>query len=841
MHLLTTLVTLNLAVHPQVWASILRPSGGYRSFDVSKHKGDDLAPMYYAIGSEPTINTTAVWTANTTISLDWSSPLATLDYGNETAGFPFLDVKELSHPVQVELRYGEEFAALQNPNGDGPWTFVNGLSNTFRTERFNITTTGRTESFFVQGGQRWQSIRLLTEGSISLNAGFRLTSDHLSPEQLSGRFSASNALYGQIFDLGGRAVQAACIDAGAAPAVWEITSDGVRVRGQQTSQSALGVDFSNYTISFMTKIVRGGTGFRIASGIFPSGSYFVLTTQSPPFVDTNRTVLPLNSLIYNYGFSIVNQSTVTVPAVQIFPVTTVIVPDKWYNISVTIGPAGYNVSLDSHTLAFISFQEAYSTVDTRSGPPIPYTGTWGFGPFQDQDAYFKDVQVLARNGTVLYSNPMTSKDVLAEYSVLPNQNPVCMDGAKRDRLVWIGDFAHTCRVVLHSTNRRDYIRGTIVQALQWSAGEGPFAGFAAMDSPLGASLQYKDAYASALYGITDYQDLLLLAISDYYQSTGDLDFIRAYWTQISTIMTKRLTYNDPVTLLSAQDAFYFLGPDNGTAPSALNVLALKNLASVASSIGDSAAADHWMTTARNISAAINSRLWNAAKGFYSLSLTSPNDFSLAGIAFTIRAGIANATQAAAMIENIPQLRLGIGFKDSSVVNSTSTTQLSPNVQGFLLEALFIANREFGTPLDSAQVLLDTFWPAMVTQNEYYSGASWEYAYPDGSPGIDLFTSLSHPWGAAPTYVLPEYILGIGPLTPGYTTWSMQPLIVGLGLTQASGIVPTSSGQIEASWKVEDSKATVCVRAPNRTKGEIILKEQKFVVAGGRRQCVTIDV
>ncbi|KAJ9629961.1 hypothetical protein H2203_002346 [Taxawa tesnikishii (nom. ined.)] len=705
MHLLTTLVTLNLAVHPQVWASILRPSGGYRSFDVSKHKGDDLAPMYYAIGSEPTINTTAVWTANTTISLDWSSPLATLDYGNETAGFPFLDVKELSHPVQVELRYGEEFAALQNPNGDGPWTFVNGLSNTFRTERFNITTTGRTESFFVQGGQRWQSIRLLTEGSISLNAGFRLTSDHLSPEQLSGRFSASNALYGQIFDLGGRAVQAACIDAGAAPAVWEITSDGVRVRGQQTSQSALGVDFSNYTISFMTKIASS------------SGSYFVLTTQSPPFVDTNRTVLPLNSLIYNYGFSIVNQSTVTVPAVQIFPVTTVIVPDKWYNISVTIGPAGYNVSLDSHTLAFISFQEA----------------------------------------------------------------------------------------------------------------------------PLGASLQYKDAYASALYGITDYQDLLLLAISDYYQSTGDLDFIRAYWTQISTIMTKRLTYNDPVTLLSAQDAFYFLGPDNGTAPSALNVLALKNLASVASSIGDSAAADHWMTTARNISAAINSRLWNAAKGFYSLSLTSPNDFSLAGIAFTIRAGIANATQAAAMIENIPQLRLGIGFKDSSVVNSTSTTQLSPNVQGFLLEALFIANREFGTPLDSAQVLLDTFWPAMVTQNEYYSGASWEYAYPDGSPGIDLFTSLSHPWGAAPTYVLPEYILGIGPLTPGYTTWSMQPLIVGLGLTQASGIVPTSSGQIEASWKVEDSKATVCVRAPNRTKGEIILKEQKFVVAGGRRQCVTIDV
>lgn len=85
---------------------------------------------------------------------------------------------------------------------------------------------------------------------------------------------------------------------------------------------------------------------------------------------------------------------------------------------------------------------------------------------------------------------------------------------------------------------------------------------------------------------------------------------------------------------------------------------------------------------------------------------------------------------------------------------------------------------------------------MVNNDSYYSSASWEYVKPDGSPGIDLFTSLAHPWGAAPTYVLPEYLLGIRPDTAGYKTFVLQPAIGYLGLKEVQGRLPTPFGAIK---------------------------------------------
>lgn len=60
-----------------------------------------------------------------------------------------------------------------------------------------------------------------------------------------------------------------------------------------------------------------------------------------------------------------------------------------------------------------------------------------------------------------------------------------------------------------------------------------------------------------------------------------------------------------------------------------------------------------------------------------------------------------------------------------------------------------------------------FWSAMITQDEYYTGTAREYIYSDGRPELNIFTSHTHPWDAAPTYVLTEYVLGIQPSAPGF--------------------------------------------------------------------------
>lgn len=92
-----------------------------------------------------------------------------LDYGSEVAGVPYFVVEVLGGPTQVEVKYTEELSGLDFPNSDGPFPFSSGLSNTFRVETFNFTSPGPVNSFFIQGGQRWQSITQLTEGHITFS------------------------------------------------------------------------------------------------------------------------------------------------------------------------------------------------------------------------------------------------------------------------------------------------------------------------------------------------------------------------------------------------------------------------------------------------------------------------------------------------------------------------------------------------------------------------------------------------------------------------------------------------------------------------------------------------
>lgn len=291
------------------------------------------------------------------MTLSPTSPFLALDYGFEIAGFPFFHVSALSSPVQIEVKYSETLPALAEPNSDGPWTFSNGLSNTFRVETFNITEEGYIESFFVQGGQRWESIRLLTNATVDIaGIGFRLTGPHEDAETLPGRLSTSNAVYDRIYGLGGGSVQVACVDAGNAPSTWEITDQGALVRGQASAQSAKGLGMANYTLAFKTKIVRGGTGWRVASAFEPYGPYFVLTSNYPEgntFVNTNRTLLPPNVLIFNSAWSLVNQSTLPVPANQYYPVNFTIEEDIWYHISTVVTATGYQVTLDGQQIAFV--------------------------------------------------------------------------------------------------------------------------------------------------------------------------------------------------------------------------------------------------------------------------------------------------------------------------------------------------------------------------------------------------------------------------------------------------------------------------------------------------------
>lgn len=105
---------------------------------------ESFLPVSYALSTTPVDSGLAAYSTRRKYVLSKHSPVLTLDYGVDVAGFPYVDI--VSGTGQIELKYTEDFDGLNQIYGDGPWTFVVGLANSFRTETFNVTGPGRVKS-----------------------------------------------------------------------------------------------------------------------------------------------------------------------------------------------------------------------------------------------------------------------------------------------------------------------------------------------------------------------------------------------------------------------------------------------------------------------------------------------------------------------------------------------------------------------------------------------------------------------------------------------------------------------------------------------------------------------
>jgi hypothetical protein len=421
----------------------------------------------------------------------------------------------------------------------------------------------------------------------------------------------------------------------------------------------------------------------------------------------------------------------------------------------------------------------------------------------------KDVTVHASNGTLLYENDMLSSSILSEYGVRQNTEALCMDGAKRDRLVWLGDFFHTSKILTSSTSRWDYVRGTLDYLLSTQLSNG----LVSIAPQMGYNTSSLKEVLYSYYGLNDYQILGVLSFTGYFQRSGDLTWARGVWSSIQKQISWILGEIDSNTQLLSFGGF--LGDAKGTAISAALVQALNEAAVVADALVDTKSAQSYRDTATEISKAINELLWNNELGIYVRSTSSNTSFGVVDIAFAISSGVASDERAASSLARLADLKLTPGYKDISTTDAASA-DISPNTNGFLLAAAMEVN---DTAI--AKYLLDNLWTAM-TNDEYSTGASWEYVAQDLSPGLSLFTSQSHPWGGAPTYVLTEHVAGIRAATPGHKTWIVQPAILGFDLNWATASVKTQYGQLSVKWELGNKVLTVKVTAPRGTSGNLKL-------------------
>ncbi|KAH8588304.1 Six-hairpin glycosidase-like protein [Bisporella sp. PMI_857] len=849
-------IVLSIAVvlHASVFcSSTAKASSSRRDF----YHGEIFQPTNLALGTTPSTQLQKF----RSFQLEPSAPVATLEYRFEVAGYPVFDVESFTGKVQIEVKYGEEFLALKSNFSDGPFPYAVTLANTYRVETFEVTERGRFEAFLLQGGQKWQSIRLLTPGSITFSTvGFKPSIPVVDINQLPGNFDCDNENLNEIWKLGARAASLACFEQGSQKTIWEVDDNGAFIRGMRSGLSARGAFWEDYTLEFDARIERGGIGWTVAHPLASPSRGIQLNLvgclpNETTFVNTNTSLTPANSILLGYGYSFVNVTTLTSYYLDTFKTPLPIREKTWYKIKTVLsGGQHLAVSIDDTQVFNTSLKEYY--VSYPGYGLISTQGSFGFGGWQDQAGTIKNVVAYdSNNKTSLYSNSMTdASQVIAEYGVHENYASVCLDGPKRDRLVWLGDFYHTTRIIGASTSRFDIAKGTLNFLLDWQIP----SGLLPYDPPIG----YNSSVASAPFSVgggplagyevasiilPDYQILGLLSFANYVYQSRDLDFARQTWSKWQLQINWILSQIKPATgLLSLVGAF--LGPANGG--SAINcalVQALHMAADVATSISDIKSASQYRATATSLAAAINQLLWNDTLGIYSLSPTATNEYSVNSIAFCITSGTANATQASRFISKLPSLRLGPGYRDSTQVNASDpSSNISPNTNGFLLSALLSQNST--STANTSLQLLRSLWNPMLTNPETTTGASWEYVDLSGNPGLGLFTSLSHPWGGAPTYLLTEWFAGLqaakGVEGFGYGKWVINPSVgVANGLKNASARVVTAfDGFLEVQWRITNGTTmVVSVKAPRRTSGVFEMGTTRKVLSGSDVYQFTIKI
>ncbi|KAF5676039.1 alpha-L-rhamnosidase A [Fusarium denticulatum] len=774
-------------------------------------------------------------------TLNSRSRVATVDYGTERAGLPFFEVLELEKPVQVELRFSEAFIYLKEPWSDGPYLFNTGQANSFRVETLNITQPGCYKSRFVQGGQRWQALRLLTDSFVTIrNVGLESTINTVEVRDLPGAFSCSDNILNDIWKLGAPATIDSCLGKSTQPAVWQIDpNNGAYVANQRPAMTIEGHSFANYTLEFDAFIDRGGLWWAMAQPLALDGLHIQLTGEMPPrssFANTNKTVTPPNTLLLASGFGFVNQTTLPSYILASTKVPFSVKEKTWYRIKTVFGENGkLEISVDGREVLKVDL-----TNYAPGGKPVSTTGPFGFGAWQDQAAYFRNVIAYdTANKSVIYRNPLTSPETLVEYGTQENLGTVCLDGPKRDRLVWLGDFYHTSRIIGASTGGFNYTRGTFDFLLQTQirSGQIAIAPYLGYDPTKTVTLSLE-----RVYGLDDYQLLGFLAFVHYIRQTNDLQYARKTWAQWEKQLSW-LASNINSTSGLADFGFTFLGAaQGGSLGSCATVETLNAAADIAEAIGKKTSSEY-RKLATDLARSINQKLWNKALGTYGYALGELNTSSVAGTAFCLSSHVASKERAVSAIAALDELELGLGYKDRSTLNDHDIeTKISPNTNGLLLQAILAAE-----DWDRAAKLIYNVWGAMLKDPETRSGASWEYLTAIGQPGLGAFTSLGHPWGGAATYILTEWVVGLrsadGIQGFGYKNWVVNPeLGVHMGLSHARAKVPLyPSGEIEVEWSIKSKKMTVQIKAPPETRGVFWIGKTKKTLGNDSSYQFTIQL
>jgi alpha-L-rhamnosidase len=743
--------------------------------------------------------------ATLTLTTGGATPTVVLDYGKEVGGVPYFTVTAASGSPVLQAGYSEG-KQYEGPTGDGSTPWAEGDPS--RADKYTVTAPGTITNSYVQGGERYEELTLTSPGSVTLSGlGVTYIADRTQAAGYQGYFDSSSDELNKIWYDGAYTAQIDSVPTGSLPSSWTITGGVLDAHGDSANSGVglldQGGTWTDYTAKFDTNIVSNQAGWIVRGQDVNDGYAFILNDDT----DTAGTPDTLQEFDLKGGIF------TTVGSV---PVTTGLAAGTWHTVATTVSGTAITISLDNRTIA---------TLDSSSFPggTTAYpSGTVGFREYAGEEADFRNLSVVASNGSTLYSNALNTASALSAFTA-PGTNALSSitDGAKRDRAIWSGDLNVEGPTVFDSVDNTAYLKNSLALLASYRLSSGFVTGALPPQDPLhtGATTPGTTGSYSASYSI-----YWVLGLGAYYLYTGDTAFVQQEWPVVQQELAWNATQLDGNGLLSTTGDdgadWDFYDPNKTGEVTEYNILYYKALldgATLATAAGNTSQAAAYTSQAAALRTAINAHLFNSGTGVYYTSNTQTTGVAQDANSLAVLYGVAPAANDASILATLKTDLWTTPYGPLPFSSSTGNKGLvSPYVSGYELDARLATN-----DTADAEQLLTTEWGHMINAGADQTGTMWENVNgSDGTPGLGSGTSLSHGWSTTPTSALSGYVLGIQPVTAGFATWSVRPHPG--DLSWAQGQVPTPHGAVQAAWAGQSGVGafSMDVTAPSGTTGTI---------------------
>ncbi|KAK8108242.1 uncharacterized protein PG998_010255 [Apiospora kogelbergensis] len=461
-----------------------------------------------------------------------------------------------------------------------------------------------------------------------------------------------------------------------------------------------------------------------------------------------------------------------------------------------------------------------------------FFGSVGLGASFGHRAVFRDLAVTSPTGDETYfKHPLTDRGFLPDFFMGTNPASVVVDGSRRDRIAYAGDLDIAGGAALASTHNVGSILGSLALLGSYQAAPGFFIPNAKIQqSPLAGGLDVN------VTGLIGYSFNLLNAAASTYLHTGDVEFARLWapkvqkmldWADSQTLANGLFNVSDP----SIGGDWNYYDPQQSGVVTKFNVVYAYALQESLRVLADGGVnTDIYTKRLEELRRAIDSQLWSDELKAYVVSEDLRTAYAQDANAIAILAGV-NLDPAHSADAILSTLSAGLMTPAGPLAFSSGATAagfqpyISPYASAYHLRAALSSGAH-----EEARELLETLWAPMADpQNANYTGTFWETLDAAGRPGLGLSTSLCHGWSAGPTAELTRYVLGARPTQPGWATFDVAP--VTLGMTSAAGRVQTPAGTVYVQWGFDDALGgllSIEVNAPAGTSGTVRLPRDLHV-------------